>query len=163
MEKRLQQAEDDLKLVTKELEKERNEHKELSDQVNNDTAFEFSWTICCLVLLVFLLLHVVTLNYFKLQMVKVATKYKADEKVKRVTNQYVNMWLLVKCFWNSSRILFISTFTGQTGFYAATLPTAADWSFTQAESRGQCTGIIQLGGRNCPHQRTSVTAAKYHQ
>ena len=52
MEKRLQQTEDDLKLVTKELEKERSEHKELSDQVNNDTAFEFSVTICCSVMLV---------------------------------------------------------------------------------------------------------------
>ena len=41
----------------------------------------------------------VILNNFKLQMVKVATKYKADEKVKRVAKQYVNMWLLVKCFW----------------------------------------------------------------
>ena len=89
MEKRLQQTEDDLKLVTKELEKERSKHKELSDQVNNDIVFEFSWTICCLVILVLILLHVVILNNFKLQMVKVATKYKADEKVKRITKQYL--------------------------------------------------------------------------
>lgn len=33
VEKRLQQAEEDLKILTKELEKERSEHKELSDQV----------------------------------------------------------------------------------------------------------------------------------
>ena len=44
-----------------------------------------------------ILLRVVILNNFKLQMVKVATKYKADEKVKQVASQDLDT-LLVNYF-----------------------------------------------------------------
>ena len=40
VEKRLQQAEEDLKIMTKELERERSEHKELNEQVGDRVKFQ---------------------------------------------------------------------------------------------------------------------------